>query len=305
MERVIVTGANGFIGKKVTERLLDISRNLFSIDRRGYAQDTKNVVQIVADLSMGNAIDVCSEKIKHADVMVHLAADISVPGDASTIGNNIAGMRSALEIARKTGVRHFIFLSSIPIIGDILYTPIDENHRVMPKTLYHWSKYLCEQMLDKYRGLFETTAIIRIPSPIGVGMRSGVYLSVLLSRMRNNEDVEIYGHGTRMQNYIDVRDVAQAILNMIETKSDGLYLIAGEKSISNLQLAKMCKEIIGSGSSIRIGVHEDLEEAEQWIISYDKAAKSFGYRPSYSLEESIRDIFKDMNGKLNNKAYMG
>ncbi len=293
MTKVIVTGSSGFIGRYVTTRLLETGYAVISIDCQDNKQDN-SIVHITSKLSDCSSVDKCVAEIKQADVMVHLAADISVPGDAATIGNNVGCMLSALIIAEKCNVKHFIYLSSIPVIGEIKYTPIDELHPVHPKTPYHWSKYICEQMLNSYGDIFETITIIRIPSPIGVGMRNNVFLSVLINKMLKNENVDIYGTGSRIQNYIDVRDVAEAILQVVQMKSQGLYLIAGKESISNLALADLCKSILGKYVQIQCGRYPDPEESEKWIISYYEAQKTFGYQP-YGIEDTIRWIYSCFN----------
>ncbi len=294
MEHIIVTGANGFIGKYVTERLLEAGYFIFALDCRDYRWNNDSLIPVVSKISSGSEVHICSQNIGHADVMVHLAADITVPGNISTIGNNIDGLYGAIEIAIKTGVKHFIFLSSIPVIGDILYTPIDESHPVKPKTPYHWSKYLGEKMLEKYVDMFETFSIIRIPSPIGIGMRDNVFLSMMLNRMRKGDDIEVYGDGKRIQNYIDVRDIAEAILKVIQYRPQGLFLIAGRESVSNLQLAELCKDITKSNSLIHLGVHEDLSETERWIVSCQKAEKMFNYEPMYDIKFSVRWIVQNL-----------
>ena len=290
MEHIIVTGANGFIGRYVTDGFLNAGYSVFAIDCCSHGWQSDSVEQIITKISSGASVKDCIEKIKSADVIVHLAADITVPGDAMTVGNNIDGMFAALEIARQTNVKQFILLSSIPVIGEIQYTPIDELHPILPKTPYHWSKYLCEQMLDKYHDVFHSSAVIRIPSPVGLGMRNNVFLSILINRMLKNEDVEIYGAGSRIQSYIDVRDISIAIIKAIESESNGLFLIAGKKAISNMQLAELCKNILKSKSKILTNIHEDLNESERWIISYKKAEKIFGYQPSLDIEDTIRWI---------------
>ena len=145
-------------------------------------------------------------------------------------------------------------------------------------------------MLDKYHEFFNSSVVIRIPSPIGVGMRKNVFLSILINKMFKNEDVEIYGDGSRIQSYIDVRDISIAIIKAIESESNGLFLIAGKKAISNMQLAELCKNILKSKSKILTNIHEDLNESERWIISYKKAEKTFGYQPSLDIEDTIRWI---------------
>ena len=121
-------------------------------------------------------------------------------------------------------------------------------------------------------------------------MRTNVFLPLVLKKMLKGDEVEIYGEGKRIQNYIDVRDIAEAISNIIENKSQGLYLIAGAKSISNADLVELCKKITRSSSKIIKGMHVDTEESDQWIISYRKAMTAFGYSPQYNLESTIRWI---------------
>jgi len=292
MERIIVTGANGFIGRYVTECLLNNSYFVFAIDCSSHQWDSENIEQIVSRISSGKTINYCSEKVGQAEIMIHLAADITVPGDSLTLGNNLDGMFAALEIARRVKVKQFILLSSVPVIGEIQYTPIDEVHPVRPKTPYHWSKYLCEQMLGNYGEIFETITIIRIPSPIGVGMRKNVFLSVLLDKMQRNEDVNIYGSGNRVQSYIDVRDLSVAIHKAIEAKANGLFLISGKEAISNRQLAELCKDLIKGKSNLLYNRQKDPSESEKWIISHKKAEDIFGYQPLFDIEDTIRWIIR-------------
>ena len=247
------------------------------------------MIEIISSLYEDDVSEKCQKILGHIVVMIHLAADISVPGNSTTIGNNIVGMSTSLEIAKQTFTEHFIYLSSIPVIGAIRYTPIDENHTVMPKTPYHWSKYLCERMLEQYQSYFKTT-ILRIPSPIGVGMRQNTFLSMVLSKMLAGSDVEVFGKGTRIQNYIDVRDIARCFMRVIETQAEGLYLISGNESISNIQLAQMCKDILHSESSILTDLCDDPEESFKWIISSSKAKECLDFQPKYSLTESIQWI---------------
>lgn len=294
MKRIIITGASGFIGKYITERLWASGYEIVEVDRHSSDIRRDGNIQIISELSGNASIDYVLSKIENADVFVHAAADITVPGEKMTVGNNIDSMWCALEIAKKTGVKHFVYLSSVPVIGKIENQPITEEHAVQPLTLYHWSKYLGEKMLENYKEYFETTTILRIPSPIGVGMNDNVFLSMLLRKMLDDNDVEIYGNGERIQNYIDVRDIANAFQQVIVRKPEGLYLIAGKHSISNRRLVELCKELTSSNSTIISGKHIDNSENEQWILSCRKSEESFGYCPRYKLEDTIRWIYEDM-----------
>lgn len=287
MEKVIVTGGSGFVGRYFVSRLITEKYSVVMLSRKDVDGIDKNVCLINVDLSDDVSVNNCLSHIPKADVFVHLAADISVPGDTNTIGNNIKGMQSAMRIASHAGVKRFIYISSIPVIGDIKYTPIDEKHPVNPQTSYHWSKYLCEIMLEHNNEAIGSTVVLRLPSPVGVGMNDNTFLSILIDRFIKDKDVEIYGNGDRVQNYIDVRDVSDAIIKAIRSKNTGKFLVAGMKSVSNYDLALIVKKITNSSSKVITGLHEDCEESNKWIIDTTQAYEMLGFKPQYSIEDSI------------------
>ena len=112
------------------------------------------------------------------------------------------------------------------------------------------------------------------------------FLSLLLEKCRNNEEIILFGHGGRKQNYIDVRDVCRAILEVVVRDAKGVFCIGGT-CISNEELAKTCIALSDSKSPI-IFKGMDKEEDNIWDISFDKASGYLGYEPGYSLEDTIR-----------------
>lgn len=136
--------------------------------------------------------------------------------------------------------------------------------------------------------------ILRIASPVGIGMNSRNYLSYLLEKCEKNEQVELYGTGKRSQNYIDVRDIAEAVLCSLSAAASGIFLIAGKDTVTNRKLAFLCRKIMGSSSEIIWGKREDLEEEDQWRLSSEKARRLLGYMPAYALEDTIRWITGSM-----------
>lgn len=295
MGNIIVTGARGFVGSYICELLFRSEYDLILIDRYKSVTSQNSAMYFATDMTKDSSIEECATGITKADIMIHLAANISVPGNMKSMCDNLSMVYSAVEIAKATGVRHFIYLSSIPVIGAIRYIPIDEDHPVFPKTQYHLSKYVGEKMISAYRDLFETISIIRISSPIGRGMRENNLLSYILSQIKHSREIELFGEGERVQNYIDVRDIAEAVMKIIIHRSDGLYLIAGKQSVSNKELVSICRGITSSDVKVVKGMQPDLEEENKWIISTNKARRDFGYSPLYSLEESIAWIWEGIS----------
>lgn len=294
MEKVLVTGATGFIGSYVTEELLKQGYDVIALIHKRSMQLDKRVTVIEADICDERVIDQLAHRLDKCRILIHLAANLDMQGSDRTILTNCLGTYHLACLANIISVEKFIYVSSIPIIGVPQYLPVTEEHPVKPETLYHITKFAGEQIINQVCSKSMKTITLRIPAPIGVGMRKNNYLSVLLEKCRNNETIEIYGQGKRRQNYIDVRDIALAVMCSILSDRSGLFLIAGKREITNRDLAFLCKKITNSSSEILWGMRRDPEETNQWIISNKKAEQELGFIPQYELEETIRWINENL-----------
>ena len=98
------------------------------------------------------------------------------------------------------------------------------------------------------------------------------------------------GSGTRRQNYVDVRDVAVAVEKCLLRRTTGIFNIAGNRSISNKDLAETCVSNLRSSSSITFTGQPDREEGIAWEVSIEKAKRCLDYSPRYGIEESILSL---------------
>jgi nucleoside-diphosphate-sugar epimerase len=168
---------------------------------------------------------------------------------------------------------------------------------VRPETAYHASKHFGEQLvrLAATQGL--NAVSLRLPAPVGPGMPKNRLLTSLVRRALSNEPIELIGQGTRQQNYIDIRDIAQAVLLCLEKQVSGVFNIASASCISNLDLARRCIALCSSLSEIVFSSRSDIEEGFVWDVSIEKARKELGYIPKYlidaAIESAIVDTHKD------------
>ncbi|MDD4497992.1 MAG: SDR family oxidoreductase, partial [Methanosarcinaceae archaeon] len=206
---------------------------------------------------------------------------------------NCLGFHQILKLAKHWDVKSVVYLSSIGVIGTPFVHPITELHPPNPKTAYHASK-----LYGEYLGLIANTAgvscaILRLSSPIGLGMPKNKIVSRFVSRACENKPLEILGNGTRKQNYVDVRDISSAIEQCLTKSVHGIYNIGGSECISNLDLAKECIVTLNSTSNIEYTNMIDVEEGVVWDLSIEKAKCDFAYCPKYTLKQSISDISVD------------
>lgn len=294
MRKIIVTGAAGFIGRYVVDRLIQMGYTVIGISRHEYRMESERYIPMTVDIRNEEEIKQIFEKNSPCYGIIHLAADLDMVGSAVTIQTNCLGTYYLAKQAVCNRLHFFLYMSSIPVIGKPLYIPIDETHPVAPVTLYHITKFVGEQIVNHVCGRFMKTIVFRISSPIGVHMNQSTYVSVLLEKCNQNKKIEVYGQGGRVQNYIDVRDITEALKCGIETLKSGLYLISGSKSISNRDLAQLCKRITNSDSEIVYGLREDPQETDCWEIANNKATNELGFAPKYSIEDSLKWIYEAM-----------
>ena len=138
----------------------------------------------------------------------------------------------------------------------------------------------------------ERLAIFRIPSPVGRKTAPDKIVPVFVKNAIENVDYNLLGQGKRVQNYIDVRDIARAVECVIVKNAYGVFNIASEKSYSNKELAELCIELFRSKSSIHYnGI--DREEDYQWVVSTKKAHEVLGFEALYSLSDTLKEIGKN------------
>ncbi len=286
MKNILVTGINGFIGRHISFALSN-KYNIYGISRKEYLSNGICVKYIPFDISSDLFVDKVSLILDDIYAIVHVAANIS-NNINELIDTNCRGSIHIAQLAQKLDVKKVINISSIQVIGEPKSLPIDENHPIAPKTLYHSTKIFGEYVLNNLLDLGIGVYNLRISSPIGYDMPNNKIFSVFVDNCMKNENINIYGQGQRIQNYIDVEDISQAVLKCIESNKFGTYNIASDKSYKNIELAQICKNVLNSDSSIVYANNIDTEEEKSWIISIDKARKELGFNPNIRLENTIR-----------------
>ena len=210
---ILLTGSNGFVGQEIAKCIAG-EGHIIGLGRKTENQCPYVEEYVSADLSKEGALD--SLKGRKLDVIIHVAANLNMAGDdAKVITDNCLGTFYLTRLAVETGCSRFIFISSLPVVG----TPkpdetgmITEKNLPHPETVYHASKLMGEHLVGLLNRQGIQSTSLRIPSPVGVGMSAKTILSVFLQCARNGETITLRGKGTRRQNYVDVRDIAQAVL---------------------------------------------------------------------------------------------
>ena len=276
------------IGSYVCRMLMESGHRVY-----GLSHDTANKLDLAeyysADISSQSIIEATAARIGSLDAVIHCAAHISYDdADSRLMAVNVVGTQNIITLAKRHGVSKLIYCSSLPVIGAPIMWPITEKHPLAPTTMYHVSK-LAGEYVVKASGI--KSVILRIPSPIGPGMNQKTFLPVVVSCCLNNIPIKLYGTGGRIQNYISVLDIARAVCLSLNSNVEGCFNLSGD-SISNLSLAKMCREISFSHSEIIYTGEPDPADGQVWEVSGEKAAEQMGFIPSVGIADSIAALIK-------------
>lgn len=284
--RVLITGSNGFVGRNIANELLKkysvIGVSLHKTNLTGLP-----ITYLQADLSDSQSL----ERLNNFqfDAIIHCAASISMDNnDPRLIDTNLRGTLNVINLAKHTGCRHFIYLSSVQVIGIPVELPIDETHLIYPRTFYHLTKYIGETYLEQAVEDFPST-VLRLSSPIGAGMPVNRFLPFIIKQCLKNEPLRLLGKGGRVQNYIDISDIARAVVQVLDTAKTGLFNLVSTHSYSNLEVTEICIRTLQSASKISFG-GDDPEENHKWVFSTEKIRNVLGFCPDKSLERTIKEI---------------
>ena len=291
--RVIITGGTGLIGQELVQYFIQEGHTVV-VPTRQSLNNQENLYYYQCDLTR----DLLPIKDLKPHLVVHCAAlvdtsnsDYNVLYLANTISTrNIVNSLSNCFIP-------LIYISSIGVIGSPKMTPINENHSLLPNTLYHQTKHYGEQEVlrafsnclnkDNHAGIF------RISSPVSRYQIGSGFLTYLLNQCQKGLNINLYGTGSRVQNYISIKDIYKAIWLFYYSKAHGIYHLPGDLTISNLELAKLFIARYGSSTTKIFLTGVDPYDHLKWIISGVKAKLDFNYQPVCSVFDSIDEYIKN------------
>jgi UDP-glucose 4-epimerase len=225
--RAFVTGAAGFIGSTLTDRLLDAGHPVmgydnFSTGRPEFLENARNNGRF--DLCEGDLLDLPKLKTAMAgsDVVFHLAANADVRrGPEHTrkdLEQNTIGTANVLEAMRESGVRRIAFASTGSVYGEphVFPTPEDAPFPVQT-SLYAASKLAAEGLIAAYCEAFGMQSwIFRFVSILGERYTHGHVVDFFRQLTEHPETLQVLGNGKQRKSYLYVQDCVDAVLLALE-----------------------------------------------------------------------------------------
>ena len=300
MARVVVTGAAGFLGSHLCDRLLERGDEVVGLDNLV----TGNVANIEHNFGRTGFTFVEHDVSTYlwvpgpVDAVMHLASPAS-PKDylempIQTLKVGSLGTHNGLGLSRAKGAKFFL-ASTSEVYGDPQVHPQTEEYwghvnPVGPRGVYDEAKRFAEAMTMAYHrhhGL--EVRIVRIFNTYGVRMRpeDGRVISNFVMQALRGEPITIYGDGTQTRSFCYVDDEVRGFLALLDSDQTGPINIGNPGEFTIRELADLVIELTGSSSEI---VHEPLpvDDPMQRKPDITKARELLGWEPSIDLREGLR-----------------
>ncbi|MFH1420617.1 MAG: GDP-mannose 4,6-dehydratase [Candidatus Aenigmatarchaeota archaeon] len=302
-KRVIVTGADGFMGSHLTEKLVVLGAET-SIFVRGTSVcgttqfQLKNIPHLRDKLKHILTGDIaCTDTIElikkiEPEIIFHLAADAYVPKSFiqpnEVTHTNVMGTLNVMHAAKDTNVGQVVVTSSSEIYGTSK-EPISEEHELNPTSPYGASKAAADRYALAYHITYGLPiAIIRPFNTYGPRHTYDV-IPKFIDLAIHDKPLTIYGSGNQMRDFTYVDDMINAFLIMgSDKRAIGQAINFGTGTdTSIIDIANKVKAISGSKSEI-MHVADRTSEVNRLCCDYSKAKRMFGWAPTVSIDEGLK-----------------
>jgi len=320
-KKVLVTGADGFIGSHLVERLIEegckVKAFVYynSFNSWGWLdtfpkEKLKQIEIFMGDVRDPNGV---RDAVKGAEVIFHLAALIGIPysyhSPDSYIDTNIKGTLNILQAARDHGCEKILVTSTSEVYGTAKYVPIDENHPFQGQSPYSATKIGADRIAESfYRSFNLPVTIVRPFNTFGPRQSARAIIPTIITQLLNgSKEIKLGAlHPTR--DLVFVKDVAEAFVEIARSdKTIGQEInIATQSEISIKDLAN---KIIGLTDLPAKIVEESgrlrpkNSEVERLLGSNEKIKKLTDWKPMHNLDEGLKITIDWFKNSGNLKGY--
>lgn len=304
-KKVLVTGADGFIGSHLTEALIDIGCSVRafvfynSFNNWGWLDTLPSARQEELDVFAGDIRDPHGvlTAMKDCEVVFHLAALIAIPysyhSPDSYVDTNIKGTLNVLQAARQLGTERVLITSTSEVYGTAQYSPIDEKHPFQGQSPYSATKIGADRLAESFHRSFGSPVIIVRPfNTYGPRQSARAVIPTVITQLLNGQKEIRLGSITPTRDFNYVKDTVQAFIALAHTDNAvGMEInIASGKEYSIGTVAEMLISELNPGARIVTDeqrLRPDSSEVLRLLGDNTKITQMTNWRPRYALREGL------------------
>lgn len=301
-KRVLVTGAGGFIGSHLSERLVELGADVRAfvhynaLGTWGWLDQSahKDAIEVVAgDIADPDSVRLA---VRDVDVVFHLAALIAIPysyqAPRSYVRTNVEGTVNVLQAAKEWGVERVVHTSTSEVYGSAQYTPIDEQHPLQGQSPYSASKIGADKLAEAFHCSFGVPVVtVRPFNTFGPRQSARAIIPTIISQCLAGQPLKLGNlHPTRDLNY--VANTAEGFVKAAAAPGavGKVYNLGSGREISIGALARLIAELTGHSLEIQSDAQRmrpEKSEVDRLLADNSLACQALGWTPEVSLEEGL------------------
>lgn len=304
--KILVTGADGFIGSHLTETLIRQGRDVRafvlynSFNSWGWLDNSPKEIRDNLDVFAGDVRDPNGMRaaMKGVDAVLHLAALIAIPysyhSPDTYVDTNVKGTLNVLQAARDLGVARVIHTSTSEVYGTARFVPITEEHPLQGQSPYSASKIGADQMAFSFYASFGLPVVIARPfNTYGPRQSARAVIPTIIAQIASGQRKIKLGSISPTRDFNYVKDTVGGFISALDSKS-GLGEVVNFGSnyeISIGDTVKMIADIMGQEIEIitdEARIRPENSEVERLWAANAKAKQIFNWQPEYGGLDGLR-----------------
>jgi dTDP-glucose 4,6-dehydratase len=311
--RILVTGAAGFLGSHLTDRLLTEGHTVFGVDNLSTG-NLENLAHLAGEPRLlFEERDICLPfDLGPVDYVFNLASPASPPEylrlAIETLRVGSIGVENTLEIASKYGAG-YLHASTSECYGDPLQHPQTEDYwgnvnPVGPRSVYDEAKRYAEALVMSYhRSRGVDTHLVRIFNTYGPRLHpsDGRVISNFIMQALRGEPLTVYGDGSQTRSFCYVDDLIEGILRLSRSAEHFPVNIGNPSEFTILECAQAVLEVTGSKSKLRFEALPQ-DDPTRRCPDITKARTLLGWEPQVQLREGLQKSLDFFRGKIHSSV---
>lgn len=320
-KKVLITGADGFIGSHLTERLIDEGYQVRafvyynSFNSWGWLDTLPKEKLSQLEIFAGDIRDPNGVRtaMKDIELVFHLAALIAIPfsyhSPDSYVDTNIKGTLNIVQAARDLKVKRVLVTSTSEVYGTALYVPIDEKHPRQPQSPYSASKIGADCIAESFYRSFELpVTIVRPFNTFGPRQSARAVIPTIISQLLNGATEIKLGDVTPTRDLLYVKDTVEGFMEIAKAES----LIGQDVNIatsSEIPVKDLAEKLIALINPVAKIITDDVrlrpEKSEVFRLfgSNEKLKQFTSWKQQYTLDQGLQETVSWFRNPVNLKSY--
>ena len=286
---ILITGAQGFIGQRLSEFLIKRKINVYTIGRGKLGQSSKKKgykINICGEINAKNLK--IFEKINF-NLIIHCAGKVIGLKPNDDFKRNVLTTQYICDFASKQKRKpNFIFLSTVAVYGNVKSDKLSEKSKINPISHYALNKLICEKILEFYhKKNHKGVCVLRVGSVFGPGLKRQFIYDACRKILKNKN--EFFGTGEEKRDWLYIDDLINLIFKIIKKKDKTFecYNVGSGKGVKiSYVIKRICKQM-----KIKIVPYFNkigVDKNPRILISDISKLKRFNWKPSINFDFALK-----------------